>query len=156
MSGSPDSRKPVSPMTPRLVVTDAPEPGARQAALGAFRAHVEAAVGYVDLRPLVVRIDDPRSGETVGGLWGNTGWQWLGIELLFVPPALRRAGIGTALVPWAEAEAMERGCRGAWLDTFSFEAYGFYERLGYVRFGTLAEYPRSHQRLFLRKHFSAG
>lgn len=37
----------------------------------------------------------------------------------------------------AEQEAIARGCRGAWLDTYSFQARGFYERLGYAVFGIL-------------------
>ena len=37
----------------------------------------------------------------------------------------------------AEREAIRRGCRGAWLDTYSFQARGFYERLGYTIFGTI-------------------
>jgi hypothetical protein len=37
----------------------------------------------------------------------------------------------------AEQEAKARGCRGAWLDTYSFQARGFYERLGYAVFGAL-------------------
>jgi hypothetical protein len=36
----------------------------------------------------------------------------------------------------AEVHARERGCHSAWLDTFSFQARGFYEKLGYDEFGT--------------------
>ena len=45
-----------------------------------------------------------------------------------------------------EAEAIRRGCRGAYLDTFSYQARPFYERLGYEVFGTLDDYPAGHQR----------
>ena len=41
----------------------------------------------------------------------------------------------------AEREAVQRGCHGAWLDTFEFQARGFYERLGYTCFGELPNYP---------------
>jgi hypothetical protein len=37
----------------------------------------------------------------------------------------------------AEIRARERGCHSAWLDTFSFQARGFYEKLGYEEFGRL-------------------
>jgi ribosomal protein S18 acetylase RimI-like enzyme len=56
----------------------------------------------------------------------------------------------------AEAEAIHRGCRGAWLDTFSFQARGFYERLGYSIFGTIENFPPGHRRFFLKKDFAAS
>ena len=51
----------------------------------------------------------------------------------------------------AEREAIRRGCRTIWLDTFTFQARGFYERLGYSVFGTLEDYPPGHSRFFLKK-----
>jgi ribosomal protein S18 acetylase RimI-like enzyme len=55
----------------------------------------------------------------------------------------------------AEQEAKARGCRGVWLDTYSFQARGFYERLGYAVFGTLDDYPPGQSRIFLHKAFVA-
>ena len=51
----------------------------------------------------------------------------------------------------AEAEAVVRGCHGAWLDTFDFQARGFYEKLGYTCFAELPEYPIGHSRFFMKK-----
>jgi ribosomal protein S18 acetylase RimI-like enzyme len=51
----------------------------------------------------------------------------------------------------AEREAIARSCRGAWLDTYSFQARGFYERLGYTVFGILNDYPPGQYRVFLHK-----
>jgi len=65
--------------------------------------------------------------------------------------ALRRA--------WQPADsngrgrAMRRGCSGAWLDAFSFQARGFYEKLGYAVFGSIEDYPPGHSRFFLKKTF---
>ena len=42
------------------------------------------------------------------------------------------------------------GLAGAWLDTFSFQARGFYEKLGYEEFGRL-DYPPDHHRHFMQK-----
>jgi GNAT superfamily N-acetyltransferase len=77
------------------------------------------------------------------------------VELLFVPESLRRGGLGRRLMRDAEEEAIRRGCRGAWLDTFSFQARGFYERLGYAAFGLIEDYPPGHSRIFLKKTFGA-
>ena len=49
----------------------------------------------------------------------------------------------------AEARARDRGCHSAWLDTFSFQAPGFYQKLGYEEFGHL-DYRPGHQRHFLK------
>ena len=68
---------------------------------------------------------------------------------------LRRCGVGRELMAQAEARATERGCHSAWLDTFSFQARGFYEKLGYVEFGTL-DYPPMHKRHFMKKRLVAA
>ena len=73
------------------------------------------------------------------------------MELLAVPESMRGQGIGTELMRRAEREAVVRGCRNAWLDTFEFQARPFYEKLGYTCFGELADYPPGFSRYFLRK-----
>ncbi|MGS0893866.1 GNAT family N-acetyltransferase [Burkholderia stagnalis] len=110
----------------------------------------ESRAGPNDFRPLVVPVTDA-DGRVVGGLWGGTGFGWLHVELLVVPEAARGQGVGTRLMDLAEAEAVARGCRGVWLDTFDFQARPFYEKRGYVAFGELPDYPVGHARIFLRK-----
>jgi GNAT superfamily N-acetyltransferase len=95
-------------------------------------------------------------GATIGGLWGTIAFDWLIIELLFVPEALRGSDLGTAIMNRAEAFASRRGCIGAWLDTFSFQARGFYEKLGYALVGVLPDHPRGGARYFLSKRFEAA
>ncbi|TFV36564.1 GNAT family N-acetyltransferase [Bradyrhizobium sp. CCBAU 11361] len=63
------------------------------------------------------------------------------VDLLFVPHSLRGPGLGRRIMLQAEREAIARGCRGAWLDTYSFQARAFYKRLGYRAFGVLDDYP---------------
>jgi GNAT superfamily N-acetyltransferase len=96
------------------------------------------------------------SGAVVGGLFGNNIYDWLAIELLFVPEQLRRSGTATRLLATAEEQARECGCIGAWLDTFSFQAQGFYERLGYSVVGTIPDHPIGGARYFMMKRWSAG
>jgi GNAT superfamily N-acetyltransferase len=90
-------------------------------------------------------------GRIEGGLWGQSYYHWLFIDLLLVPDRLRGQGIGMELLARAEAEARARGCIGVWLDTFSFQAPAFYARRGYAVFGEIADYPVPHRRLFLKK-----
>ena len=87
----------------------------------------------------------------IGGLIGRTAYDWAVIELLYVPTDMRGIGTGQSLVTRAEELARDRGCVGIWLDSFGFQAPGFYQRLGYEIFGELPENPRGQSRYFLRK-----
>ena len=48
-----------------------------------------------------------------------------------------------------------RGCTGIWLDTFTFQAPGFYEKLGFTVFGRLEDYPPGEARVFYAKQIGA-
>ncbi|MEP7155950.1 MAG: GNAT family N-acetyltransferase [Betaproteobacteria bacterium] len=91
------------------------------------------------------------SGAVVGGLWGSTGYGWLFTQLLAVPASMRGQGVGTEIMQCAEREAIARGCHGAWLDTFEFQARAFYEGLGYICFAELPDYPPGYSRFFMKK-----
>ena len=104
-------------------------------------------------QPLALLLRDA-GGNTVGGLWGRSGYDWLFIDYLAVPLEGRGKGVGTALIQKAELIAIERGCIGIWLDTFQFQARGFYEKLGYTVFGKLDDYPSGSARYFLQKRIA--
>ncbi len=93
-------------------------------------------------------------GEIVGGLTGETYWNWLFVENLAVDESVRKSGVGAKLLKAAEEEAVKRGCHAAYLDTFSFQAKPFYEKQGYTLFGQLDEFPPGHGRFFLWKKLS--
>jgi GNAT superfamily N-acetyltransferase len=133
-----------------ITLTDSSDPAIRNAIVSPLVAYNTHQTGLNDFRPLALVIVDD-GGQTVGGLWGRTAFGWLFVELLFVPDSLRGQGVGRELMRRAEAEAMARGCHAAWLDTFEFQARGFYERLGYTCFGELDNYPPGFSRYFLRK-----
>jgi GNAT superfamily N-acetyltransferase len=115
--------------------------------LSAFNRSQIPNKGYV---PIFLRLisDD---GTFSGGLNGYVSYGWLFIETLWIADSARLQGLGTSLMLAAEKEARKHGCERAWVDTFSFQARRFYEKLGYVVFGELEEYPPGHSRYFLRK-----
>ena len=117
------------------------------APLIAYNASRAGASGYL---ALTVAIHD-EAGAAIGGLWGGTSRGWLFTELLLVPEALPGRGVGREVMALAEAEAERRGCTGAWLDTFEFQARGFYERIGYTCFGELPKHPDNFARYFMQK-----
>ena len=110
-------------------------------------------IGPMRPRLLVIPVRDD-AGVVVGGFWGCTVFQWLHVQLLFIPAPLRGSGVGTALMATAEAEAANRGCIGAHVTSFSFQATPFYRKLGYTLFGQLDDYPPGHNLLYLRKRFA--
>ena len=89
--------------------------------------------------------------EIVGGILGETYWDWLYIDLLWVKEELRGRGHGHHLLTIAEQEARQRGAKNAYLDTFSFQTPDFYLKHGYQAFGELEKFPSGHQRYFLKK-----
>lgn len=103
-------------------------------------------------RPIGILLRD--GDAIVGGLLEDTNWDWLHIDILSVAAHLRGRGYGRQLMEKAEALARERGCAGVWVDTYSFQLPGFYQRLGYRVFGTLPSYPGAEQRVFLMKTLS--
>ena len=131
-------------------LTDVADPAVREAIVSPLLTYNQAKTGRNDFRLLILTLTDS-NGRVVGGLWGRTVYDWLFIELLVVPESMRGQGIGTELMGLAEREAVARGCRNAWLDTFEFQARGFYERLGYTCFGELKDYPAGSARYFMRK-----
>jgi len=90
-------------------------------------------------------------GRSVGGLIGSTNLGWLHVSLLAVAPEARRGGVGRMLLNAAESLARERGCHGAWLDTFEHQGPEYYPRLGWEKFGELPDFPKGSCRRFYRK-----
>ena len=101
-------------------------------------------------KPLAIFLRNEK-GEVIAGLEGSTYWGWLNIRLLWVSEDLRDKGIGTELVKKAEDVASKRKCHSSVVDTFSFQAREFYEKLGYTSFGTLDNFPNGHNRIYLTK-----
>jgi GNAT superfamily N-acetyltransferase len=136
-----------------FIPTDLPAPGTFQALVQLLDGSSRSLIGPAQPRLLVIplRGDD---GTLAGGFWGATMFEWMHVGMLFVPESLRGQGVGSALMATAENEAQKRGCRGAFVDTFSFQAGPFYEKLGYTRFGTLQDYPPGHSQLYFSKRFA--
>jgi len=90
-------------------------------------------------------------GHLVGGVYGYLNWRWLHVSLFWVSEDYRGQGLGSRLLERIEADAAQRGCRHAHLDTLGFQARPFYEAHGYEIFATLDDYPGRHQRIFMKK-----
>ncbi|UUL81343.1 GNAT family N-acetyltransferase [Sphingomonas qomolangmaensis] len=133
-----------------IEVSDAPSDGERAAILAVLNAYNDQAGPPIEQRLVAVTVRDD-AGAIVGGLWGRIAYRWLFVQYLALPPMMRGQGVGSRLMRAAEDEALGSGCVGVWLDTFSFQAQGFYERLGYAPFARIDDYPPGESRIFLRK-----
>ena len=103
-------------------------------------------------KPLMVVIRDD-SGEIVGGIAGRTIYHQLLIEVLWVHDDKRGQGLGIQLMEIAEREAQKRGCIAAQVDTLSFQAPKFYEKMGFKIVGNVSGVKDSPDRYFLLKHY---
>jgi GNAT superfamily N-acetyltransferase len=92
--------------------------------------------------PLHVWMMEESTGELVGGLTGRTWARWLHVDLLWVDPRHRGSRVGAGLLSEAERLARkERSCARARLETWDFQAPGFYQKQGYEIAGQVADYP---------------
>lgn len=104
-------------------------------------------------KPLsVIATDD--NGEILGGISGRTIYNQFLIEILWVSENARQQGLGSILMIKAENEAIERGCLAAQVDTLSFQAPAFYQKLGFEVVGKVDEVPSSPARFFLFKRYN--
>ena len=124
--------------------------GVRQFIISGIDYYSIAATGLPNYLPInfVLRAD---RGDVLGGLLGQLWGGWLQVTHLWITEGARGAGYGTRLVNDAESYARSRGAIGATVETHSFQARPFYERLGYEVFARLEGYPPGHVRFYLRK-----
>ena len=135
---------------PQIVRLAAPTPTEREAILAPLDAFSRAQGFIWQPEPLTLVLHNDE-GRIVGGAIGETNWGWLHLTVLAVSQDLRGQGWGSRLIREIERLALDRGCHHVWVDTFSFQARPFYERLGYKVFGTLPNYPSDQERYFLSK-----
>lgn len=66
-------------------------------------------------------------GGAVGRTWGNNAE----LQQIWLPASLRSHQLGSKLLLEFEAGAIARGCNLLYLETWSFQARGFYEKRGF-------------------------
>lgn len=111
-----------------------------------------ASTGITDGRLLAIFLRDNQN-KIIAGLYGWTWGQCCEVKNLWVHEDWRGKGLGTRLMAAAEQEARLRGATQMVLSTHSFQAPGFYRRLGFETIGYNPDYPIGHQLIFLRKRF---
>ena len=114
-----------------------------------LRGFNRQSIGVVDRRPVILTLTS--DDDVIGGLVAETFMGWLSVDALWVAESHRGRGHATALLAEAAQEARRRGATDGVLDTFSFQAPGFYRKRGYREFGRLDGFPAGHHRHYMTK-----
>ena len=90
--------------------------------------------------------------KLVGGLISYIDWgRWLYIDTIWIDADYRKQEIGKHLIKSAEQKAINKDIKRARLCTFDFQALPFYEKLGYIVYGKLEDFPEGHTLYYLKK-----
>jgi|GEM_PF-1599240 len=93
------------------------------------------------INPLVVFAKD-EFGCLVGGAMFCIQYTSCYIHLFWIEAGSRGKGLGRTVFDAIVQECKGAGVTDLFLDTFSFQNTGFYERLGFKTVGCLADYPK--------------
>ncbi|WP_345643800.1 GNAT family N-acetyltransferase [Streptomyces tremellae] len=106
--------------------------------------------------PLHVWLMEEGTGLLAGGLAGRTWARWLHVDLLWVEERHRGGRLGSRLLAEAERIAREeRGCARCRLETWDFQAPGFYVEQGYEVVAEIEDYPPGVTEYTLVKRLTA-
>jgi len=91
------------------------------------------------------------TGAILGGLLGTVQMHCLVIQIMWVEEEMRGKGLGRQLMAEAEAQATKAGALQSILETTSFQAPGFYQKLGYAMLFEVRDAPMGASTIFLQK-----
>lgn len=137
----------------KYIMTDNPKEKDISVILNNLIKHNLAHIELKEVKPIAIFVNDENDKE-IGGISAETHGKWLEISLLWVDEKLRGQNIGSKLVKDVEVEAIKRGCKYSFINTFSFQAKDFYEKLGYKEVFTLEEYPLTSKRHYFVKQLT--
>lgn len=95
-------------------------------------------------------VRDP-TGAIIAGLFANVNMHCLAIQILWVDDSVRRQGIGWQLMETAEQMARDAGARQAIVETTSFQAPQFYQKMGYTVIHEIPDCPIGASTWLMRK-----
>ena len=133
-----------------LNIEDQPDPGDLRFLEDQIIKHNYAHAGADDGCGLAIFIRNDQY-EIIAGI---SGYTWAGmceIEFLWVRDDLQGQGIGKDLLLAAEQEARDRGCSIIILGSYSFQAPGFYQKMGYELVARIDNCPPNHSNYYFRK-----
>ncbi|MCH4056943.1 MAG: GNAT family N-acetyltransferase [Lactobacillaceae bacterium] len=79
--------------------------------------------------------------QLIGGAVGVSQYNWYFLELLQINEAYQKQGLGRKLLLAIENFATAQNLTGIRMETWNFQARGFYEKLGYQVCGEIKDCP---------------
>ena len=137
-----------------ITVEKAQADAVRQAVESGLAAYNAQFAGPIEHGVLTISARDDNK-KIIGGLIAQSLWKWMHVDRLWVDESYRGKGIGHRLLVAAEREAQNRGCLYCYLNTFDFQARGFYEKHGYSVYAVQTDFPPGHKNFLMRKAFTA-
>ncbi len=92
-----------------------------------------------------------KNKNVYGGTIATVLWNGIEINSLWVEESLRGQGYGKKLIKLVEKEGKKRGCTIIYTNTFSWQAPGFYEKLGFKPYGKLDDFPSGNSLTYFSK-----
>jgi len=137
-------------LEPRICVEDAPAKVDVDYLDGQMRRFNDAYLGPHENKPLAVFLRG-QDQTILGGAYAFTSLEWLYIFNLWIQDDSRGKGYGSKLLVALETQAAARKCHSAIVDTYEFQALGFYLKRGYGVICELNDHPVPYKRYYLKK-----
>ncbi|EGU32946.1 GNAT family N-acetyltransferase [Vibrio scophthalmi] len=128
-----------------------PDESVKQAILGGLRTFNSHNLPDFPSHKVACVANDEQ-GTFCGGLFGEVYTNTLFIDYFWLDETKRTSGLGRQVFSIAEQQVREMGVTDIYLDTFSFQARGFYLKLGFEEVGRYSGYPMAGvDKIFLQK-----
>ncbi len=127
------------------------DPAHREAILVPLAAHNAEMRGVSEKGVSLGVILRDAEGRAEGGMFGHLWADWFKVDFAFLPSHRRGNRLGARILSTLEAAAVARGAHGVWMQSFSFQAPGFYQKLGYREIAQLQDRPPGFSDSFLIK-----
>lgn len=89
--------------------------------------------------------------KLIGGAIGFIEYNWYFLDLLYLNEEYRGKNIGTKLIKKIEEYAIKENLTGIRMETWDFQARGFYEKNGYTVFAEIKNCPPGTVDYYLKK-----
>jgi GNAT superfamily N-acetyltransferase len=112
--------------------------------------HAKQTIGNTSFEPFGFLVHD-HNEALIAGCTGVFMYGVLNIKLLWVDEIMRSKGLGRQLLEKAEIFAKQNNCRYTTLESFDWQAKGFYEKMGYKVEFSYDGYDNDSKFYFFRK-----